>query len=426
MGNFVRVKPPLMLLAALLTGWSAVSVQADAIAVNAINALGLDLLRQTAPANGNSLLSPYSIQLAMAMTCAGADGDTRAEMARVLHYPADESQVDHSFAALQGELAGIMERQAAQSVSMEKYGVTNQPLTLTTANRLFGQTGYEFRPAFLDLLKDTYLAPFELVDFVQDAPGVTTRINDWVVQQTRDRIKDLIPADALNSTTRLVLVNAIYLKAPWENPFEPSATQPGPFQVPGAAAARVPTMFINESLGYAQRSGYRVVVIPYAGQDLQFVILLPDAPDGLAALKASLTPEKLAADADLPRQSVNLYLPKFKLEPPVLSLSQALQSLGMTTAFNHPTGSANFDRMAPRRPDDYLYISDIFHKTFLKLDESGTEAAAATAVVMARFMGMPMHPAQPVEFRVDHPFLFAIQERASGACLFLGQVTDPR
>jgi len=420
------MKPFAFLLATLLACLPAVSGRADTLAVQAINALGLDLLRQTAPANSNSLLSPYSIQLAMAMTCAGADGVTRAEMARVLHYPPDESQVDHSFAALQAELAGIVERQAAQSVSLQKYGVTNQPLTLTTANRLFGQTGYQFRPAFLDLLKNTYLAPFEPVDFVHDAAGVTTHINAWVAQQTRDRIQDLIPADALDRTTRLVLVNAIYLKAPWQKPFEPSATRPLPFQVPGVSAAQVPTMFINESLGYAQQNGYRVVVIPYAGGDLQFVILLPGAPDGLAALKASLSPEMLAECANLPEQPVNLYVPKLKLEPPVLSLSQALQSLGMTTAFNKPTGSANFDRMAPRRLDDYLYISDIFHKTFLKLDESGTEAAAATAVIMARFMGLPMNPPPPVEFRVDHPFLFAIQKRAGGACLFLGQVTDPR
>jgi serpin B len=347
-------------------------------------------------------------------------------MVRVLHYPPDESQVDHSFAALQADLAGIMERQAAQSMSMQKYGVTNQPLTLTTANRLFGQTGYQFRPAFLDLLKDTYLAPFEGVDFVHDAAGVTTQINHWVEQQTRDRIRDLIPDNSLNPATRLVLVNAVYLKAPWQKPFEQTATKPLPFQVPGVSAASLPTMFINESLGCAQRNGYRVVVIPYAGRDLQFVIMLPDTSDGLAALKASLTPEMLTACADLPWQPVNLYLPKLKLEPPVMSLAQALQSLGMTMAFNHPTGSANFDRMAPRRPDDYLYISDIFHKTFLKLDESGTEAAAATAVVMARAMGLPMRPPQPVEVRVDHPFLFAIQHRTSGACLFLGQVTDPR
>ena len=420
------MKPPALLLAALLACLPAVSSRADAIAVNAINSLGLDLLRQTDPAKGNALLSPYSIQMAMAMAWAGSAGDTRSEMARVLHYPADENQVDRSFAALQADLNGLMQRDAARAVAMQKYGVTNQPLTLTTANRLFGQSGYQFRPAFLDLLQNTYLAPFEVVDFVHDASGVTTHINDWVEKQTRERIQNLIPPDALDPTTRLVLVNAIYLKAPWEKAFSENATQPRPFQTPAGPPITVPTMFLNEPLGYARRDGYRVAVIPYAGGDLQLVILLPDAPDGLAALEATLTSEILSGCAELPRQALNLYLPKLKLEPPLLSLGKSLQSLGMNTAFNQPVGSANFDRMAPRRPDDYLYISGIFHKTFLKLDESGTEAAAATAVVMARFMGMPMHTDPPEEFRVDHPFLLAIQHRASGACLFLGRVTDPR
>jgi serpin B len=420
------MKSAIIFLAALLACLSAGYVQADNIAVNAINALGIDLLRQTAPATGNALLSPYSIQMAMAMTCAGADGDTRAEMVRVLHYPPDESQVDLSFATLQSDLAEVMDRQAAQAASMQKYGVTNQPLTLTTANRLFGQTGYKFRPAYLTLLQGTYLAPFELVDFVHDAAGVTSHINTWVAQQTRDRIRDLIPADALDATSRLVLVNAIYLKAPWQKAFSQSATQPLPFHLPAGPDATVPTMFVHETLGYAQKSDYREVVIPYAGRDLQLVILLPDAADGLSALVAGLTPQMLADCAESPMQAVNLYLPKFKLEPPVLSLAKALQTLGMTTAFNKPVGSANFDRMAPRRPDDYLYISDIFHKTFLKLDEAGTEAAAATAVVMARGMAIQMNPPQPVEVRVDHPFLLAIQHRASGACLFLGQVSNPR
>ncbi len=420
------MKSPVLVLATLLALLPVAPGRAESLAVNAINALGIDLLHGTAPKTGNALLSPYSIQMAMAMTCAGADGETRAEMTRVLHYPTDEASVDYAFASLQTDLAGVMQRQAVQAEAARKYGVTNQPLTLTTANRLFGQTGYQFRPAFLNLLQNTYLAPFEAVDFIHDAAGVTTQINTWVEQQTRDRIRDLIPADVLNPSTRLVLVNAIYLKAPWQKPFPEAATQPKPFHVPTGPAASVPTMFVNDSFGYAQRPGYRVVVIPYAGGDLQLVILLPDAVDGLAALTAALTPELLSGCASLPSQSINLYLPKFKLEPPLLSLSQALQSLGMTTAFNHPTGSANFDRMAPRRPDDYLYISDIFHKTFLKLDESGTEAAAATAVVMARFMGMPMNPPPPVDVHVDHPFLFAIQHRASGACLFLGQLTDPR
>jgi len=423
------MKPPLFLLAlslAVLPGWEGRATATDAIAMNAINALGIDLLQQTARTNANALLSPYSIQLAMAMTCAGSDGQTRAEMAKVLHYPPDDAQVNASFATLQSDLASVMQRSVAQAQTMRKYGLTNQPLILTTANRLFGQTDYDFRPAFLSLLSDTYLAPLETWDFIHDAPGATTHINQWVEQQTQDRIQNLIPPGALTQDTRLVLVNAIYLKAPWTHKFEEKATRPRPFNISAGKAVPVPTMYLHHSVGFAQRDGYRVVVLPYDNMDLQFVILLPDATNGLAALEAALTPALLADCAQVPEVDAELYLPKFKLEPPVMSLSHALQTLGMKTAFDLPHGSANFDLMAPRRPDDYLYISDIFHKTFLKLDESGTEAAAATAVVMMRALLMEESPPPPLQIHVDHPFLFAIQHRASGACLFLGHVNDPR
>jgi len=291
---------------------------------------------------------------------------------------------------------------------------------------LFGQIGYGFRPAYLSLLSDTYLAPLETWDFIHDAPGATAHINNWVEQQTRDRIQNLIPPGALTQDTRLVLVNAVYLKAPWTHKFEESATRPRPFNISGAKAMPVPTMYLRHSVGFARRDGYCVVVLPYDDTDLQFVILLPDTTNGLAALEAALTPALLADCAQVPEAEVELYLPKFKLEPPVMSLSHALQTLGMKMAFDLPPGSANFDRMAPRRPDDYLYVSDIFHKTFLKLDESGTEAAAATAVMMMKALLMEEPPPPPPQIRVDHPFVFAIQHRASGACLFLGHVTDPR
>jgi serpin B len=223
-----------------------------------------------------------------------------------------------------------------------------------------------------------------------------------------------------------VLVNAIYLKAPWETKFDERATQPRTFHLAGGTEVQVPTMALKDSFGYAQHDGYRVVVLPYVGTELQFVILLPDHPTGLAALEAGLKPETVADAAATPPKKVILFLPKFKLEPPALSLTKAMLALGMKSAFDVPPGSANFDRMAPRRPDDYLYISDIFHQTFLKLDESGTEAAAATAVAMARALAIMAPTEPPVEVHVDHPFLFAIQHRPSGACLFLGHVTDPR
>ena len=398
-------------------------VPADPAAL-AINSLGIDLLHATARPEANALLSPYSVETALVMTYAGADGVTRDQMAKVLHLNGDEGTTHRSFAELQQSLDGVMQRSLQRVEQQKKYGSASDPVTLTVANRLFGQDGYDFRPAFLELLKTNYNAPMELMVFVHNSPGATTKINDWVEQQTRQRIRDLIPAGALDRLTRLVLVNAIYMKAPWAQPFTASQTKPLPFHT-GASTADVPTMSIQKSFGYAKSDGVTVVTIPYSGGEIQFAIILPDDTNGLVKLETGLTASQLAAWANLPNREVTLYLPKLKIEPPTLPLGEALQTLGMTTAFDKPPGSANFDRMAARRPNDYLYISRVFHKTFLSLDEKGTEAAAATAVAMAKALAM-REPMEPVEVKVDHPFIFAIQHRASGACLFLGHVANPR
>jgi serpin B len=181
----------------------------------------------------------------------------------------------------------------------------------------------------------------------------------------------------------------------------------------------------DERFGYAKREGYSAVSLPYAGNDLQFLVLLPEDVNGLRAFESKLSAEMLAQCAKLEERDVDLHLPKFKIEPPTITLAEKLEALGMKTAFNQPTGSANFDRMAPRKPDDYLYISQVFHKTFIAVDEKGTEAAAATAVAMMAATALRERP-PPIEVKVDRPFLYAIQHVPSGVCLFLGRVTDPR
>jgi serine protease inhibitor len=263
------------------------------------------------------------------------------------------------------------------------------------------------------------------MDFRNNSASATKTINDWVADKTKKRIQNLVPPGALNPKTALVLVNALYLKAPWETKFPEHATQPQPFHVRGGEATNVPTMNVQRVFGYSKTNDVTVISVPYKGNDLQFLIILPDDANGLSKTETELTPEKLSGWANLPGQTVKLFLPKFKMEPPTLPLGDALQKLGMLTAFDAPPGSANFDRMAPRRPDDYLCISKVFHKTFISVDEKGTEAAAATAVAMVRMSGIA-RPIEPVEVKVDHPFIFAIQHRASGACLFLGHVVDPR
>jgi serpin B len=178
--------------------------------------------------------------------------------------------------------------------------------------------------------------------------------------------------------------------------------------------------------GYAKREGFTAVTVPYLGDDLQFLVLLPDEINGLRAVESKLTAEVLAGCAKLEARDIDLHLPKFKLEPPTIALAEKLQALGMKSAFNIPQGSANFDKIAPRKPTDYLYISNVFHKTFIAVDEKGTEAAAATAVVMMQATSMRGPKPSPVEVKVDRPFVYAIQHVPSGVCLFLGRVTDPR
>ena len=416
----------LQLFGALIAAMAHAATTFD-LAAKATNDLAVDLHRELATGNENLCVSPYSIQIALAMTFAGADGETRTEMARVLHFTADASAVAASFASLQHSMEEMSAKTAELVKKSKEFGGPSEPITLAIANKLFAQKGYGFRPAFLSLVKENFGAAFEPVDFVKNASAATQHINEWVADQTHNRIRDLIPGGALDETTRLVLANALYLKAPWANEFSSNATQPEPFHVRGGTGINVPTMQKkSEHFGYAKREGYTVVSLPYEGNDLQFLVLLPGEVNGLHALESKLSGDMLAGCAKLQTRDIDLHLPKFKLEPPTLALAEKFEALGMKTAFDKPRGSANFDRMAPRTPKDYLYISQIFHKTFIAVDEKGTEAAAATAVAMMAGTALRSPPPPPIEVKVDRPFVYAIQHVPSGVCLFLGRVTDPR
>jgi serine protease inhibitor len=396
------------------------------LAAKATNELGVDLHRQLATADENLCISPYSIDSALAMTFAGADGETRSEMARVLHFP-NGGDLPGSFSALQHSLEQMSAKTAELVKESKKFGGPSEPITLNIANRLFAQKSYHFREAYLSLVKQNFGGAFEPLDFIADPAAATQRINKWVADQTHDRIRDLIPGRALDKTTRLVLANALYLKAPWASEFSKNATQPEPFFVRGGGPVDVPMMRkTDKNFGYARREGFTVVSLPYAGNELQFLVLLPDDIDGLRGLGSKLSGDILAGCAKLQKRDVDLHLPKFKLEPPTITLAKQFEALGMKTAFNQPKGSANFDKIAPRTPDDYLYISQIFHKTFIAVDEKGTEAAAATAVAMMAATSLRSPPPPPIEVKVDRPFIYAIQHVPSGVCLFLGRVTDPR
>jgi len=394
------------------------------LAATATNEFGLDLYRKVTGGNENLCLSPYSIEIALTMTFAGADGDTRAEMARVLHLPQSGDEIHGSFSALQKSLESMAEE--TKRHPEPSAGKPGDPITLAIANRLFAEKTYQFRQSFLTLTKTDYGAALEPVDFRHHFNEARTHINDWVAEQTQKRIRDLIPAGAVDEATRMVLTNALYLKAPWAKPFEKDATTPEPFHVKGGTPVDVPMMHKRlDGVGYAKKSGYTAFTIPYTGGQLNFVVLLPDQVDGLAAVEKNWTAEILSECSKLPSADIVLTLPKFKMEPPTIPLKEQLISLGMKTAFDEPQGSANFDRLAPRKPNDYLCLSKVFHKTFIAVDEEGTEAAAATAAVVMQVTSA-MRPDEPIEVKVDRPFLYAIQHVPNGACLFIGRVIDPR
>ena len=415
----------LQLFGALVTAMANATTNFD-LAAKATNGLAVDLHRKLATHNENLCVSPYSIESALAMTFAGADGDTRAEMARVLHFASDSSNVAPSFASLQHSLEEMSVKTAELGKKSKEFGGPTEPITLNIANRLFAQKDYDFRQDFLALVKQNYGAAFEPVDFTTNPAAAAQHINKWVADQTRDKIRDLIPENALNKLTRLVLANALYLKAAWADAFSEKTTQPESFHVRGGAPVNLPMMRKTARFGYAEHQGFSAVSVPYLGDDLQFLVLLPDEVNGLSAVESKLTADILAECAKLQAQDIDLHLPKFKLEPPTIALAETLQALGMKSAFDIPKGSANFDKMAPRKPNDYLYISNVFHKTFIAVDEKGTEAAAATAVVMMRATAIARPKPPPIEVKVDRPFIYAIQHVPSGLCLFLGCVTDPR
>jgi serpin B len=316
-----------------------------------------------------------------------------------------------------------MAKESERTTEEMKRYATRDPITLEIANRLFGQRGYDFRVEFLSLVKENYRAPFQTLDFKRDPTGAGALINRWVEEKSHQRIRDILPERSLDESNRLVLVNAIYLKAPWNEPFEIGATKPLPFHLLSGEDVEVPTMVAQRWFGYARQPGVTVLALPYAHHDLRCVIFLPDRNQGLPEVR--LNEDMLAESRRLPTQELILYLPKFKIEPSLLRLGAILRELGLKSAFDKPPGSANFDRMAPRRKDEYLYLSEVFHKTFLSLDEKGTEAAAATALSM-RAGGIASARPQPIEVHVDHPFIIAIQHAPSSACLFLGRVADPR
>jgi serpin B len=385
------------LLIPLLTGPQEVNA-----VVTANNQFALDLYRQLRSNPGNLFFSPYSITKALAMTYAGARGETADEMAKVLHFTLGQERQHRAF----------LETRKALNTGLGKPGVQ-----LSLAANLWGQRGYGFRKEFLGLLHECYGAGLEEVDFA--APEAARRtINAWAGRQTHDRIPELFQQGSLDINTRLVLATAIYFKGDWAARFDKSATRVEPFWTESRSQVRVPMMNQTETFGYYEDDGLQVLRLPYAGKYLAMVVLLPRQRDGLDRLERSLTAEKLTSWlGSVNEQEVILSLPRFRLTGS-FSLADTLEALGMKKAFSN--SEADFSGMNGGR--EGLFISAVEHRAFVEVNESGTEAAAATGVA-AGTLSAP--PTRPHVFRADHPFLFAICDVQTGAILFLGRVSNP-
>jgi serpin B len=399
---------------------TAASVPADAATISALvaanNRFAIDLFHQFNPKpNENAFFSPYSISTALAMTWAGAKGDTAAQLAKAFHFSeVPDNAVPASFAALQQAIA------KAQTLS---------GCQLSIANSLWPEQNPEhpFLPDYLNLVQANYESSITPVDFVAHAADAAKQINHWVEDKINGKIKDLLQPGDVDELSRLVLVNAIYFKGAWMHPFTPSANSNTEFH---SADGDIPAVLMHSGLVtyYADMTAgpapCQILSLPYSNdssgrtpQGVSFVVILPHAGTDLSVLASSLTAERLADWLNkLDITLVNVYLPKFRVEQRYL-LADTLKALGIKDAFN--PNRADFSGMDGARD---LSISKVIHQTFVDVDEKGTEATAATVVEML-FTGHM----QPVtaEFRADHPFLFLIRDNASGSILFLGQLANP-
>jgi serpin B len=369
----------------------------------AMDAFSADLYKVLAREQGNLVLSPYSVAAALAMTRAGAVGETQKQMDAVLHV-ALSKDLSAGFNALDQALA--------KRPSKIKIGDRTVDLELATANRLWGQKDFVFEPAFLDTLARDYGAGVQIVDYKTAQEAARRAINDWVAARTKDRIKDLIAQGVLDTQTRLVLTNAIYLKASWLLTFNDAVR--GTFHLAGGSDVQADVMSMSETLAYGAGDGYRAVRLPYAG-GLSMIVIVPDAGK-LNSFERALDGATLRRIAGgLGSTQVVLSMPKFSFRSKA-QLKDALSALGMPLAF---TAGADFSGMTKQEP---LQIADVIHQAFIAVDEKGTEAAAATAVVVRATSA----PLRPTELTIDRPFLFLIQDDETGAILFMGRVADPR
>ena len=378
--------------------------QAEAARGN--NAFAIKLYGQLRNRSGNLFFSPESISIALAMTYGGARADTAAEMAKTLHFTLPPGQLHSAMGAL------LRDRNAA-----------HDSYQLKEADALWVQTGYPLLPEFLKLTKDNYLAGLNQVDFKGATEASRQTINIWVEQRTENKIRELLQPGSLTSDARLVLTNAIYFKGNWEEQFKKEDTKDEEFRLSATRAIKASLMHMTKAFNYFDGGSFQALEIPYKKKSLSMIVLLPKALEGLSAFEQSLTPAKLQQLLGQlrPAQAVIVTIPKFKMEAQFM-LRDTLTAMGMKEAFDR--GKADFSGVASRETmqrDGNLYIDAVIHKAYVDVNEEGSEAAAATGVIMRSF-GVPT---PPLVFRADHPFMFLIRDNRFGSILFIGRVTNP-
>jgi serpin B len=370
------------------------------------NAFGFDLYQRLRSKPGNLVISPASLTTVLTMAWGGARGETAEQMRSVLHLEGSPDEV----MSTSGQLARSLQDPA-------------RPVVFHIANRLFAQSSYKLVPAFQQKTAKAFGAPVELLDFRKAPEPARVHINRWIEEKTAHRIKDLVPRGGVDPDTRLVIVNAIYFLGDWEAPFLREMTRPAPFHLSASEKKDMPTMNQQGMYLVAHQDGVTALQLPYKGNTMSMLLLVPDEIEGLTAVESGLDAGKLdALVGSLKAQYVSLSLPKFEVNPGAsLSLAGDLKALGMSLAFD-PERADLSGISVPPTPAQRLFAGEVFHKAFVRVDEKGTEAAAASA------MGVPAGAGPgggPPRIVVDRPFLFLIRDNASGMVLFLGRVADP-
>jgi serpin B len=385
------------------TGRCASAAPDTGAAAQAVNAFAVDVYKKIRQPNGNLIFSPYSVSTCLSMAYAGARGRTESQMAKALHFSLQQGQMNVALGALNSQILA-----AGKDKTVE----------LNVANALWLEKSFPLLQFYLKTVQADYQGGIKQLDFLHGPDAARNTINKWVEEQTKDKIKDLLAPEMVGSDTRLVLTNAIYFKGTWQTVFMKSATQEQPFTLLDGTEIRTPMMWRTSGYGYWEKEDLQALEMPYKGRDLSMMVLLPSKRTRFEDFERSITPEKLKQwVGSFVEREVKVILPKFKITSQC-RLRKPLTGLGMTDAFS---AGADFSAITSKKP---FFIGEAVHKAFVEVNEEGTEAAAATAILAPRSKPPTELPAIPI-FRADHPFLFLILHKPSNCILFMGRVTKP-